>query len=351
MKNIVGGLFKNMKKLHLKDQSFFLTKISEMLEKGFTLRESLDFLGRTNEGRMGMFQSMTHALQSGQPIFEVFYMEGFDHQACTQLYFAERHGYLVAALKESGEYLRRKDDQRKKLVRLLQYPVILAAALIIVSLLLQTLLLPRFQMFYDSMGYKPNFTLSIFLHIMQTFPIYFLFTMIVALTGGTYFFKFLSKKSALERAVFFSRIPGIQTYYKLYQTVFLAREWSFLLKSGFSINEIIQIMQKQEFHPLLKESAIEIRDMLTFGYSFSEAVSNLGFVEEELMVIVAHGEKSGKLEGELMFYSQFCLQRLEEKFLKVFLFIQPLVFALIGLMVIAIYLSIFLPMFEVIDSI
>ncbi|HBZ09007.1 MAG TPA: type II secretion system F family protein [Bacillus bacterium] len=351
MRNITAGFFRKRKKLPLKVQGFFLTKLSEMLDKGFTMGESLDFLGRTNGGRMAMFQSMRHGLQSGQPIYQVFYKEGFDHQTCTQLYFAESHGFLVAALKESGEYLLRKDDQRKRLIRLLQYPIILVAVLIIVSILLQTLLLPRFQMFYDSMGYKPNTILKLFLHTLQTMPLYSLITIVTVLLGGALFSRLLYKKSALERAAFFSGLPVVQSYYRLYQTTFLAREWSFLLKSGFSINEIIQIMLKQDFHPLLKESAVELKEMLTFGYTFPEAVSHLGFVEEELMVIVAHGEKNGKLEAELMFYSQFCLQRLEEKFMKVFLVIQPVVFALIGLIVIAIYLSIFLPMFEVIDSI
>ncbi|VEF47807.1 type II secretion system protein [Bacillus freudenreichii] len=338
-------------KLPCKDQGLYLTRISEMLDKGFTLGESLDFLGRTNVKRLEMFQSMATLLKTGQPIYEVFYMEGFDHQTCTQLYFAEKHGLLITAMKESGEYLLRKDDQRKKLIRLLQYPIILVVVLIIVSFLLQTLLLPRFQMFYDSMDYQPNFILKLFLHIMQTFPLYSMLVILLMLPTSIVFTKVLFKKSAMEKAVFLSRFPGVQSYYKLYQTIFLAREWSFLLKSGFSINEIIQIMRRQDFHPLLKESAVEIGEMLKFGYSFSEAISHLGFVEEELMVIIAHGEKNGKLEEELLFYSQYCLQRMEEKIMKGLLVVQPAVFALIGLVVIAIYLSIFLPMFQVIDSI
>lgn len=335
----------------LKDQGQYLKRISEMLDKGFTLGESLDFLGRTNEEHVGMFQSMTTLLQTGHPIYEVFYKEGFDHQICTQLYFSEKHGFLITSMKGSGEYLLRKDDQRKKLIHLLQYPVILIVVLIIVSFLLQTLLLPRFQMFYDSMGYQPNFILKVFLHIMQSFPLYSILVILLILPLSILYTRFLYRKSAMEKAVFFSRIPGVQTYYKLYQTIFVAREWSFLLKSGFSINEIIEIMRKQDFHQLLKESAVEIGEMVKYGYSFSEAISHLGFVEEELMVIVAHGEKNGRLEDELMFYSQFCLQRMEEKITKALLVIQPAVFALIGLVVIAIYLSIFLPMFQVIDSI
>lgn len=351
MKNIISGFSGKGKKLNLKDQGIFLTRISEMLEKGFSVGESLDFLGRTNEKCTVMFWNMTCALQAGAPIHEVFHKEGFDHQICTQLYFAEKHGRLIAALRESGEYLLRKDDQRTKLSRLLQYPIILASVLIIVTVLLQTLLLPRFQMFYDSMGYQPNLLLKFFLHVVQTFPLYFLLSILGALSVSALFFSIVYRKSALERAALFSRVPVIKIYYKLYQTIFLSREWSFLLKSGFSINEIIQIMLEQKFHPLLRETAFEVRELLTFGYSFSEAISHIGFVEDELRVIVAHGEKKGKLDAELMFYSKFCLQKLEESITRSFLIIQPVVFVLIGLIVIAIYLSIFLPMFEVIDSI
>ncbi|MFD1705397.1 competence type IV pilus assembly protein ComGB [Siminovitchia sediminis] len=340
-----------MTNLTLKDQGLILQRISDMLYKGFTMGESLDFLGRTNEKHINMFHSMTYNLQSGQPIYEVFYQEGFDHQICTQLYLAEKHGFLDSALKQSGEYVLKKAEQRKKMIRLLQYPVMLLVALLTVSILLQTLLLPRFQMFYHSMGYQPAILLRLFLHMMQTLPLYSIVIVMAALAGGVFLSRYLYRKSALERALFYSGIPIAGTYYKLYQTIFLAREWSFLLSSGFSVSEIVYIMRKQELHPLMKESAAEIKEFLTLGYTFSEAVSHLGFVEEELIVVIAHGEKNGKLDGELMFYSQFCLQRLEEKITKVFLMVQPALFVIIGFVVIAIYLSIFLPMFQVIDSI
>jgi len=325
--------------------------MSEMLDKGFTLAESLDFLGRMNRQWVNMFQSMTHLLQAGQPIYEVFNEHGFDRQTCTQLYFAEKHGFIADALKESGNHLLRKEEQQKKLLRLLQYPLILVIVFISVSVLLQVFLLPRFQSFYHSMGYSPNVFLKSFLHIMQSLPLYSLFSLFIMLSVTFLFTRLIYRKSALEKALFFSKFPFVRTYYKLYQTTFLAREWSFLLKSGFSINEITKIMLMQDFHPLLKESSEEIGEMLKYGYSFSEAVSHLGFIEEELMVIVAHGEQNGKLESELLFYSQFCLHKLEEKTMKAFIYIQPVIFGLIGLMIVAVYLSIFLPMFQVIESI
>lgn len=236
-------------------------------------------------------------------------------------------------------------------MRLLQYPFILMLVFFSVSVLLQLFLLPRFQSFYDSMGYTPNIFLKSFLHVMQSLPIYAIVTLSILVILVLFLTKLIYRKSALEKALFFSNVPILKSYYKLYQTTFLSREWSFLLKSGFSVNEITQIMGTQDFHPLLKGSSEEIGEMLKYGYSFSEAVSHLGFIEEEFMVIVAHGEQNGKLESELLFYSQFCLLKLEEKTMKAFVLIQPIVFGLIGLMIVAVYLSIFLPMFQVMESI
>jgi competence protein ComGB len=337
--------------MRLKEQGMLLARIGEMVEKGFTLSESLDFLGRLHERHLPLFQTMIDRLKKGEPIHLVFHGQGFDSQACSQLFFAEKHGFLVTAVKESGKYLLRKDEQRKKLIRLLQYPLILIAILFFTGFLLHHLLLPRFQLFYDSMGYKPPLALAWFLHFMQHFPYYFAIGIIVIFCLFAAVLRKLHSKSALERALFYSKIPFFHTYYKLYQTIFISREWSFLLKSGFSVNEIIQIMLAQPFHPLLQESAREIQSMLKIGYSFSESLTHLGFLEEEMMEIVAHGEKNGKLDGELLFYSEYCLNRLEERTMKMFTVLQPAIFMLIGLMVIAIYLSIFLPMFQMIDSI
>lgn len=328
-----------------------MTRIAEMTDKGFTLAESLDFLGRMHDRHLPKFQKMIDGLQSGEPIHRVFYKLGFDSQACSQLFFAEKHGFITAAMKESGNYLLRKDEQRKKLLRLMQYPFILLLILVFVGFLLHHLLLPRFQVFYDSMGYEPNSALKWFLHMIQAFPYYFTFLLLIIFSLFLAASRILHSKSALDKALLFSRTPFIHSYYKLYQTIFISREWSFLLKSGFSVNEIIQIMLTQPFHPLLKESAADIRSMLKIGYSFSEALIHLGFLEEELIEIVAHGEQNGKLDSELLFYSEFCLLKLEEKTMKVFNMLQPVIFLFIGFIVIAIYLSIFLPMFQIIDSI
>ncbi|MBS4176351.1 competence type IV pilus assembly protein ComGB [Lederbergia citrea] len=346
-----AGLLSNKKKMNIKEQGLFLVRASDMLNNGFTLLEVLEFLGKLDRKKSEMFQSLIHGLQKGQPIYEVFLSHYFDSQVCAQMFFAEKHGYLSAALQESGKYLMRKDEERKKLLKILQYPIILLIVLIFVAILLKSMLLPRFQLLYGSMGYEPSSGIKLVLHLMQNTPYYFLsisFLIFATIIMTKLIFR---KKTALEIAEFYSSLPFIKSFYTLYQTIFLSREWSFLLKSGFSMNEIIAIMETQNFRPLLRETAEELKKMLLLGYSFSDALSNISFIENEMVLIVAHGEQNGRLDNELLYYSNICLQQLEAKTMKILLVVQPIIFSFIGLMVAVIYMSIFFPMFQIIESI
>ncbi|MBS4199659.1 type II secretion system F family protein [Bacillus sp. FJAT-49732] len=345
------GFLKKIKKLTFKEQGIFLTRASDMLSNGFTLLEVLQFFSKLDNKNYHLMASMIDDLKSGHKIHEVFLKHHFDQGACIQLYFSEKHGYLAEALLESGEYLQRKDEERKKFIKLMQYPLILIFILLFVAILLNTLLLPRFQYLYQSMGYEPTVGIKLVLHLMQNIPSYLLLLFI--LCSVLYFIvkQIFQKKSALEIASTLSSLPVISSFYKLYQTIFISREWGYLLRSGFSINEIINIMESQMYKPLLHESAQQLKKMLLIGHSFADALSNLSFIEREMIFIVNHGDKNGRMDKELLYYSNHCLQKLEEKTENIFLIIQPVIFSIIGIVIVVIYMSIFFPMFQMMDAI
>lgn len=340
-----------MKKMKLKEQSQFFIRGSDLLENGFTLLEVLQFLANLQVDQYQRYQSIIQELQAGVPIHEVLLKHDFDRHACATIYFAERHGFLSTSFKECGKYLLQKDQDQKRWFKLLQYPTILLCVLVFVSILLHTLLLPRFQVLYGTMGYKPSGITQFILYVLENFPYLLFFTFIILTIIILSIRRTLNKKTVLQRADFLASIPFFKTFYKLYQTIFLSREWSFLLKSGFSLNDIIHIMETQAFLPLMSETGKVIKRELLIGYSFSEAISNLNFIESEMVLIVAHGEKNGRLEKELLYYSRICAQKLEEMVMRFMMVVQPIIFSAIGLMVAIIYISIFFPMFQMIDSI
>ncbi|MBU5214329.1 competence type IV pilus assembly protein ComGB [Heyndrickxia oleronia] len=338
-------------RIPLKVQGMFLNRIGEMLENGFTLAEAIDFLQHLKSNSKINPNDILVDLQNGIPLYEVLNRKKFDKKVCAQLFFADQHGKLSYALKESGTYLAKKHHDQVTMMKLFQYPLLLIFLLAFVLQLLKNFLLPQFELLYSSMNYQPTFTVSFLISLMKNSQFYLLMILILIICVSFFIYLLFRKKNPIERAEWICHIPFVHFYYKLYISHFLAREWSFLLQGGFSVHEILDMMSTQNFKPLIREIAFTIRKELKFGYSFSNALSRLKFLDQQFITITIHGEKNGRLDDELQFYSRFCVKQLEEKIQKIFRLLQPIMFIFIGILVISVYLSILLPMFEMIDSI
>lgn len=322
-----------------------------MLENGFSLAEAIDFLDHLEKKPILKSSEMRLELQNGIPIYEVLYLRGFDKKVCTQIFFADKHGNLSKVLKEAGRYLIKKQRDHLTFMKLLQYPLILIFLLIFVLLLLKNFLLPQFEILYSSMDYQPTNTVSFFIYFMKNVQFYFIYFLCFTSIVGFLCYCILYKKTSIQRALWMAKIPILQYYFRLLTSQFLAREWSFLLHGGFSINEILEMMSQQSFRPLIREMAEGIREDLMTGTTFSDSLSNFKFLDPQFITITKHGEKTGRLDQELQFYSQFCVTQIEGRIQRLFRMIQPMMFIFIGILVVAVYLSILLPMFEMIDSI
>ncbi|WP_181294715.1 competence type IV pilus assembly protein ComGB [Heyndrickxia sporothermodurans] len=342
---------KRKNRIPIKTQGMFLSRIGEMLENGFTLAEAIDFLDHLDSTASLHSQKMLKDLQNGIPFYEVLSQRNFDKKACTQLYFADKHGNLSNVLVEAGGYLIKKHQDRLTFLKLLQYPVILIFLLIFVLLLLKNFLLPQFEILYSSMNYRPTKIVSIFIYLMNNAQFFIGCILSLFIIFSLLIYYALNKKTSIQKATLISKIPIVRFYYKLFTCQFLAREWSYLLQGGFSIIEILEMMRSQSFRPLIREIAEKIRIDLTTGLSFSHSLSDMAFLDQQFITVTIHGEKNGRLDHELLFYSKYCLLRMEENIQKIFRILQPIMFIFIGCMIIAVYLSILLPMFEMIDSI
>lgn len=111
MKSIAAGFLK--KKIPIEEQALVLIRMSEMLNNGFSLSEAIEFQSKLDRKKEGFYDSIISNIQKGKPLHEVLHQSDFDSQACAQLYFADQHGFLADALKESGQYLLRKTLERK----------------------------------------------------------------------------------------------------------------------------------------------------------------------------------------------------------------------------------------------
>ncbi|TFD97527.1 competence type IV pilus assembly protein ComGB [Jeotgalibacillus salarius] len=349
LRNIIAGSHRQST-IPKKDQPVFLHRLSELRENGYPLDQSLSFLFLQFSSLKNQDQLINN-LVNGSSISETLKMLGFPSYACMHLYFAEQYGNIGSSLSETAFLMKHRENQKKKLIAILQYPLFLILLFVFVSAVLNMYLLPRMTQLYQSIGSDQSKIIIIADTLFQTLPQFFIIALLFISLFTFIFTITLMKRSPLERWKTLSSLPFAGFYFKHYHSYLFSREASTLLMSGLSFQQMLQTFIDQPYRPLFKDIGRFMTEELERGQSVYHTMLLLPYFTDELLRITQHGEMNGNLEKEWGFYSKYCLAALEEKSGRYFNFLQPVIFTLLGIAVIGAYLVILLPVFNLLQTI
>ncbi|MED4400919.1 competence type IV pilus assembly protein ComGB [Metabacillus fastidiosus] len=336
----------------VKDQANFLKRLSDLLERGYTLNEGLTFLQLNETGtRKEELFICIQRLAKGDSLRAALTELQFHRDVLSYLYFAEQHGDLQFALKESSGMLMKKMIQMDKLMKLLRYPIFLLFTIIIILSIVNTVIMPQFQQLFGTMNIEPSFFSVFLLTVFDLFKWLFFILLFFILCLGLYYFFDFKKKQADDQMSILLNIPIFNKLLRMFNSYFFAVQLSNLLRGGLSIFESLTIFKKQNMLPFFKMEAAFIIEQLRKGERLESIMEENHFYERELGHVILHGQANGQLARELYTYSQFIIDQLEAKILKMITVIQPTIYILVGLVILFVYLSMLLPMYEMIEHI
>ncbi|WP_158553535.1 competence type IV pilus assembly protein ComGB [Peribacillus saganii] len=338
-------------KWNVKSQGQFLLDLGELLDQGYPLLHAVQFLGlQLPKKKEAVIADAIVLLRSGEPLHKVLHTSGFHPQLISFIYYAEQYGNLAHALKEGGSFWSRRSEEMDKVKKLLFYPLFLMVFVGNVFIILQKMLLPKFETLFQSMEATP----SIFLQLMAAASAALPYLPVVLLM---FFFVFyllkicwFNKLPSLKQRLIVLRIPVAGTFIKLYDTHFFSSQFSGLLSGGLSVNESISLFAQNIRQPFYQELCTEIRRELAEGRALEDIFRTLPYFEQHISIIVANGQKYGRLDKELMHYSRYLLKGLEERTAAVLRIIQPVLFSAVGLLIVSIYLAVLMPMFSLLNE-
>ncbi|KXG11261.1 competence type IV pilus assembly protein ComGB [Anoxybacillus rupiensis] len=335
----------------LQEQGQFLWRLGQLLEKGYSLSQAIEFLEIQQPVlRRRDLQHALSLLRSGFAFYKVLEALSFHSEAVGSIFFAEQHGDLAQGLAEAGKLLLSRARYWQRIRKAARYPLFLLCAVAIMLAFIQQLLLPQFVQLSSSLD-SHRFSFSqIILQLFSIFPSVFtaLSFLIGAAIAGYYFW--LKKLPPIEQIKIYLRIPFVRHLSMLYHTHLFALQFSHLLNSGLSVYEALQVFEKQENVPFLRAEGAALKEQLVKGQRLEEMIGSRSYYEKELGLVIRHGQSNGELAMELFHYSRLVLEKLEEKLEKWTRTIQPILFSFIGLLIVLMYLSILLPMFEAMNK-
>lgn len=353
-----ASLKQNLKRLRTgsnrlgKYDSHFLYKLADLLENGFTMHQALVFLLEQYDVLKDKDKKVCLALvEEGATLSRILKRLGFRNTIIIQISFAEIHGEMLMNLRESAFYLDHMRATSKKLLKAVQYPLVLVSIFIIMLIVLNYTVIPQFNSLYSAMGTSSDGVVTVLTSFLQLLPQLVLTSVSAAVIFAIAVMFIAAMKDVDRKAKILLFIPGIRFYFRNYQTYRFSREFGYFINNGLEVKEILDLFIHQTLNEYLRYSSGLIEEKLMEGHTLSEAIGQIDMLDGKLAVFVSHGEQNSSVGKELILFSEYTLERIIMKIEDVTRKIQPVIFLILGLLIICLYLVIVLPIFQMMATI
>ncbi|MFH7205281.1 type II secretion system F family protein, partial [Staphylococcus aureus] len=91
-------------------------------------------------------------ISNGAPCNQILSLIGYSDTIVMQVYLAERFGNIIDVLEETVNYMKVNRKSEQRLLKTLQYPLILVSIFIAMIIILNLTVIPQFQQLYTSMN-------------------------------------------------------------------------------------------------------------------------------------------------------------------------------------------------------
>ena len=328
--------------------ALFSQELRVLLNAGLPLVEAIDTLAqkeRRDDSR-ALLERLSAVLREGQPLSAA--LQEFP-QAFPLLYVAtvrasEKTSDLSPALARYVAYAVQLEAIRKRVVNASIYPMLLIAVGGLVSLFLLLYVVPRFGHIYaDRGGDLPLFSRLLlgFGQAVNAQGVLVLGVLAALLAASVYLWQ--ANRTRIGDALW--RLPAIGERLKVYQLARFYRTIGMLLRGGMPLVAALD-MGASLLHPVLRQRLVAASRAISEGRNVSQSMDANGLTTPVALRMLAVGEKSGNM-GEMLeqiaaFHDEE-LARWVDWFTRLF---EPILMALIGLVIGAIVILMYMPIFE-----
>lgn len=339
-----------LKRKILRHPSAFLARLSILLNEGYTFYDAIYLL---LPHHLIEYEAMLNEIEGdfrgGLSATEILQRLGYSKSVLLPVVIAEKEGSLAKSLTALADRLDKKERAKKKVQTLLAYPAVLFVFMTALLIVFRSFFLPNMKNLIQSRPSTDTSFLTLLPTIVAKLPdiiIGFSILLLLLFVAGLFYYR---KLSALKRIHFFTRIPIAGNLFLMSKTRLFASEIGSLLDSGFALQDGLAILMEQELDSVLGEIATTVQEQVKYGEPFHLAVSMTDGLTKQLQSFAEHGENSGHLSKELLIYSEHLDDEMNRRMEKGLALIQPLLFSLVAICILAAYLALILPIYGMLD--
>jgi len=334
----------------------FCFHLSQLLKAGVNIIEALTDLRDTvdNPGFRQVIASLLEDIEGGLKLSEAM----ANHPYCFDTVFValvragEQSGQLTEVLDELSENLKWQDEIASQARRALVYPTIVLVVIVAVIFVLMIFLVPQLAAAFRTMVPKlPRETEALIVLSNVFVRWWYLLIGVPALLGaGAWIFAQTNEAAQRTIDTLSLRLPVLGA---IRQKIILARfstYFAMLYRSGISVLECIGICEKIMGNRVMEEGLQRVGRSISEGQGISQAFIATKLFPPLVLRMLRVGETTGGLDVALLNVSYFYNRQVREGIDRLQAMLGPATTVVLGLLIVAILYSIFLPIYDVISK-
>jgi type IV pilus assembly protein PilC len=345
-------LFKSGKKITTEDIALFARQLATMLQAGIPMVQCFDIIGNGHEkpSMQKLVLAIKADVESGTSLHEALAKHPlyFDDLFVNLVEAGEHAGALETLLDKIATYKEKTEALKKKIKKALFYPAAVLAVAVIVSAILLIFVIPQFESLFKGFGADlPAFTQMVI--GVSKFVQSKGWVILIVASIGFYTFFYFKKRSRpmrqfLDRMMLKAPILGpilVKAAIARY-----ARTLSTMFAAGVPLVEALTSVAGATGNIVYEDATLKIRDEVATGQRLQRSMEGTGLFPNMVIQMIAVGEESGSLDSMAAKVADFYEADVDAAVDAMSSLIEPLIMAILGVLVGGMVIAMYLPIFK-----
>ena len=350
--SLISGFFGFRKERKIGGNDFLILnqQLNTLIKAGLPILRSLDLLATraTAPKLRPILTQIRDRVREGKSLSEAVDEAGvFSKVYSTAILAGEKSGNLPGVLDYYISYQRVSTGVKKKILASLVYPTLLITVAAIIVTYLVTAVVPKFAQLYRDLGVELPGPTKVLVRITVDYRYYILgVIMVLFLTAVGIFFWSRSDEGGIvfDRLKF--RLPVIGPTLLKFQVSQFCRTLATLLTGGTPLVAALQTASDSIGSRLVRGSVTQAAQMVREGESLHGALSGTRVMPDMALDMIEVGESSGALSPMLNSVAEFYEEEVSLRLGALVALIEPLILVFMAILVAAILISLYLPIFS-----
>jgi type IV pilus assembly protein PilC len=338
------------------DMVVFTRQLATMISAGIPLLECLEVLEQqvTDRGFRFVLANVVERVRSGGDLSDSLsqHRKVFSRLFTNMIKAGEASGQLDIILVRLAEYMEASASLKREIKAAMTYPAVSMVLVTGITIFLMVYIVPQFKQIFDSLGTpeKPielpwltqgMLAVSLF---TRDYAIYWVSGVVLGILGIIAYRKSEAGQRNFDRLLL--RMPIFGPLFRKVAISRFSRTFSTLIKSGVPILGALEIVAATAGNKVIEDAVMRARENVRQGETLATPLASSRVFPPMVTRMIAIGEKSGSLEALLEKISEFYDQQVQATVKSLTSLIEPVLIGVMGVMVGAIVLSIFMPIFD-----